>query len=301
MSDQINEVLTTPQRIKRAQIMKRHRAKIELARKRARGRLASGKKIVDRAMRAARNILRQRVAGKRGASYYDLSPAEKKEIDKQLEKRKKAIKKIATRLIMKVRQKEFARFKSFFQGDKMHHLHSEQFQDTMDQVLMEAQSVFLTEETNEIIEQVVDGPDLDMYKLYFVEALALEDGDEEMALHRVELVAELMEARTGRVGTRSYKGAERRFTVGGIGQAKRRKQKMVKPTTISGGIKGQRSGFVTRRRTKSGQVKVYKKSRAAQLFQRIGALASLGKVGGTHVPHASAPAGRRIVKPRKMK
>lgn len=193
----ITEVLSVQQRIKRAMILSRNRSKIERARERSRARLADAKKIVERAMRLARKIVRTRVVGERGERYEDLSPAEKMEIDKVMQKRKDAIKKVALRLIQNVRKKEFERYKSFYMGKQLDHLHTESVQEQNTEMLLEqmieaAQHLLITEEDNIRLESVFgNNDDFDLYKNYFVEALALEDNDSEMAMLRVVLLEKI--------------------------------------------------------------------------------------------------------------
>ena len=193
----LNEVMTAQQRIKRGMIMARNRAKIERARERSRGRLADAKKIVERAMRLARQIVRKRVVGERGERYEELSPAEKVEIDKVMQKRKDAIKKVALRLIQQVRKKEFERYKSFYMGKQLDHLHTESVQEQNTEMLLEqmigaAQHLLITEQDNIKLERAFgNNDDFDLYKNYFVEALALEDNDSEMAMLRVVLLEKI--------------------------------------------------------------------------------------------------------------
>lgn len=186
--DNINEALTPQQRIKRAIIMRRNRAKIERARERSRQRLADAKKVVDRAMRAARKVVRTRMAGARGEKYEELSAAEKSQIDKIMEKKKKTIKNVALRLIQDVRKKEFERYKSFYGGEKLDHLHTES-QQLLEQMILSAQQYLISEEAEHKLHQMFgDHEDLDLFKQYYVESLALEGGNVDMALVRVNLL-----------------------------------------------------------------------------------------------------------------
>lgn len=193
----ITEVLTAQQRMKRAMILSRNRSKIERARERSRGRLADAKKIVERAMRLARKIVRTRVVGERGERYEELSTAEKVEIDKVMQKRKDAVKKVALRLIQNVRKKEFERYKSFYAGKQLDHLHSESVQEQNTEMLLEqmigaAQHLLITEQDSIRLQRTFGtNDDFDLYKNYFVESLALEDNDSDMAMFRVSLLEDL--------------------------------------------------------------------------------------------------------------
>ena len=118
--DELDEtVLNLQQRMKRAQIMRRNEPKIRRAREMAQKRLAPEKNIKKRAYAMARQLVRKRVAGSRGAEYEKLGPTEKMIIDRAVEKKQKAIKKLALRLIPKVKSNEQKRLHTFMQGQRM--------------------------------------------------------------------------------------------------------------------------------------------------------------------------------------
>ena len=118
--DELDEkVLDITQRQKRAQIMRRYKAKIERSREIAQKRLAPEKNIKKRAYAQARQIVRKRFAGKRGAEYEKLGPSEKMAIDRAIEKKAGLIKKIALRLIPKVKSAEAKRLQSFHKGQQL--------------------------------------------------------------------------------------------------------------------------------------------------------------------------------------
>lgn len=117
IEDNLDEaVLTLLQRQKRAQILRRNKAKLERAREISRAKLAPQKNIRNRAFKQARQILRRRVAGNRGAEYEKLGPSEKMNIDRMIDKKQKIIKKLALRLIPKVKQAEQKRLQAFYAG-----------------------------------------------------------------------------------------------------------------------------------------------------------------------------------------
>lgn len=119
--DELDEtVLNIQQRQKRGLIMRRYRAKIERSKELSQKRLAPEKNIKKRAYAQARQIVRKRVAGKRGAEYEKLGPSEKMAIDRAIDKKAKAIKKLALRLIPKVKQAEQKRLHSFMKGQSIH-------------------------------------------------------------------------------------------------------------------------------------------------------------------------------------
>ena len=105
----IERVVSIMQRRKRALQMKRRKPRITRARDIKRTRLATQDQLMRRAMRMAKNMLRKRAAGARGANYNNLSPAQKMNIDRQIEPRAKNIKVIATRLMPRVKAGEMKR------------------------------------------------------------------------------------------------------------------------------------------------------------------------------------------------
>ena len=105
----LQEVLSVQQRIKRRTIMRRMKGKIARGRRIARKKLASPEKIKTRSNKKAREMIRKRLAGKRGAQYKDLPVSAKVEIDKKLEKKSNLIKQIAKRLLPKVKAADRAR------------------------------------------------------------------------------------------------------------------------------------------------------------------------------------------------
>ena len=120
MDDLDEKVLDIQQRQKRAQIMRRYKTKIERAREIAKKRMAPEANIRKRAYAQARQIVRRRVAGARGAEYEKLGPSEKIAIDRAVEGKQKAIKKLALRLIPRVKQAESKRLHAFMQGHQIH-------------------------------------------------------------------------------------------------------------------------------------------------------------------------------------
>jgi hypothetical protein len=116
MDDLDEKVLDITQRQKRAMILRRYHSKIERARELAQKRLAPEKNIKKRAYAQARQIVRKRFAGQRGAEYEKLGPSEKIAVDRAIEKKTALIKKLALRLIPRVKQAEAKRLQSFVRG-----------------------------------------------------------------------------------------------------------------------------------------------------------------------------------------
>jgi len=105
----LDEVLDRKARIKRARTMRRYKTKIANARKRVMRRSANKSRLSKRSRRKAVNLVKQRVAGKRGKNYNSLGVAQKMVIDKKVAKRKAVVSRIAKRNLPKVRQADRAR------------------------------------------------------------------------------------------------------------------------------------------------------------------------------------------------
>jgi hypothetical protein len=128
------EALTTQQRRDRGRVMRRYKAKISAARKRARRRKATPEKLKQRARRKARELIRQRFL--QGRNYGDLSPAEKVQIDKRVLKiPDSVIARISTRQLPKVRQAEIERISHLHSG--ISQIKKENLNDQFDQFIIE--------------------------------------------------------------------------------------------------------------------------------------------------------------------
>lgn len=104
----ISEALSVVQRVKRAQIMKRHKAILKVARRRAMQRRANKKVLNKRARRDAISFMKTKLSGGQKAS--DLSYAQKARVEDLIKKRKGAVARLAKRLVNKEREKESDRF-----------------------------------------------------------------------------------------------------------------------------------------------------------------------------------------------
>jgi hypothetical protein len=105
----IERVVSLMQRRKRALQMKRSKPRIVRARNIKKNRMANQDQLMRRAMRMAKTMLRKRAAGARGTNYSKLSPAQKINIDRQVEPRAKNIKFIAARMMPRVKAGEMRR------------------------------------------------------------------------------------------------------------------------------------------------------------------------------------------------
>jgi len=109
--DELDEALTRQQRIKRGRQMRRMRVKMKRGREKAKRRRANIDVLKRRSRKAARNIIKKRLAGNK--RYADMEPAEKERIDKRIEKiSKQRIDNLAIKLLPSVKKKERERLQA---------------------------------------------------------------------------------------------------------------------------------------------------------------------------------------------
>ena len=106
---EMNEVLNITQRLAKSRVMKRIGKKLARARKIASKKMKSASKLAQMAKKAAIAAMRKKLGGQKGASYASLSPSDKMNIDKKVEKKKSVIAKMAQRMLPKVRKDAMAR------------------------------------------------------------------------------------------------------------------------------------------------------------------------------------------------
>lgn len=106
---EIEEALTIAQRQKMKAVFRKNKAKIALGRKKAQKKLASPEKLKARAEKQARNILLKKITKDKDKA--DLSFGQRQSIEKQLEKKKAAIQKIAKKLLPQVRKADREKLK----------------------------------------------------------------------------------------------------------------------------------------------------------------------------------------------
>lgn len=121
---QERKALTLAQRQQRARQIKRIQPKLQRAKEISRARLAGPKKLQARAEAKARAFLKSRVTARKDIPYSELTTGEKIQIDTAIAKKTKLIKRIAARLLPKLRKAEFERLKSFHTGAPMKSLHT---------------------------------------------------------------------------------------------------------------------------------------------------------------------------------
>lgn len=109
-SADFSEAMSLQHRMKMKAAFRKNKAKIMLGRKKAAKKLASPEKLKKRAEKAARQILIKKILKQRNKD--DLSFAGRASIEKQLSKKKGAIKKIAKRLLPQIKAKDKAKLKN---------------------------------------------------------------------------------------------------------------------------------------------------------------------------------------------
>lgn len=107
VKDDLDEALTTQQRIKRRQIMRRLKAKIAMGRKRAAKKRATPEKLKQRAMKRARAAMIKKLA--RGKDKADLSFSQRKDIEQRVAKRASMIARMAKKMLPTVRKDDMAK------------------------------------------------------------------------------------------------------------------------------------------------------------------------------------------------
>jgi len=111
------EALDVTQRRKRAQIMKRNKAKIAIGRRRAERKIANMEKLKKRAHKHARNEILKRLT--KDIPKAELSVARKKELEKRLEKPvvQKRIARSAKKMLPSIRKAEMERKRNKNKGE----------------------------------------------------------------------------------------------------------------------------------------------------------------------------------------
>jgi hypothetical protein len=108
-SVEVDEALNPAQRRQRARLFKRYKSRIEIGRERAKRKVASPEKLMNRSMKAARKAIIKKIT--KGLTKDELNFARRQEIEKRLETpaMKKRIKALAKRMLPKVRKTELER------------------------------------------------------------------------------------------------------------------------------------------------------------------------------------------------
>jgi hypothetical protein len=101
-TESLDEAKTVAQRLKMKQAFRKNKAKIALGRKKASRKLADKDTLMKRARKHARNLLVKKLT--KGKDKSELSFAQRQNIEKQVDKKKGAIDRIAKKLLPKLRQ-----------------------------------------------------------------------------------------------------------------------------------------------------------------------------------------------------
>ena len=100
-AEEWQEAFTMQQRIKAKATFKKNKSKIELGRKKAAKKLASPEKLKARAEKQARNMIAKKILKDKDKD--DLGFAGRQGLEKQLDKKKGAIHKLATKLLPSIK------------------------------------------------------------------------------------------------------------------------------------------------------------------------------------------------------
>ena len=107
---EFEEAMTAAQRQKAKATFRKNKSKIMLGRKKAAKKLASPEKLQGKAIKQARNLLLKKMTKGKGKD--ELSFAQRKALENKLDKKKGAIKKIAKKLLPKIKAADKAKLKS---------------------------------------------------------------------------------------------------------------------------------------------------------------------------------------------
>ena len=110
------EALTMQQRLARARSLKKNKAKLAIGSKKAARKIADMETLKKRARNQARNLLLKKIT--KDIPKGELSFARRQSIEKQLDKKKAVVDKIAKKLLPKVRKAEIDKKKKARSGDK---------------------------------------------------------------------------------------------------------------------------------------------------------------------------------------
>jgi len=105
--EEVEEALTTPQRLARSRQMKRFKARLKLGRQRASRRIASKEKLEKRARKQARNAVLKKLT--KDIPKSELTFARRQEIEKRLDKMKPRIDRLVKKMLPKVRKAELTK------------------------------------------------------------------------------------------------------------------------------------------------------------------------------------------------
>lgn len=109
--EDLEEVLSIKGRRSLGRSTRKRKGKLKAARKRRANRRADKKRLTRRSRKGAISQVRNKVAGKQGKKYSELSPAQKSMIDKRVKKRKKMVDRLSRKGMPGQRKKDIARLR----------------------------------------------------------------------------------------------------------------------------------------------------------------------------------------------
>tara|TARA_B110000503_G_C6885504_1_gene304528 strand:- start:256 stop:624 length:369 start_codon:yes stop_codon:yes gene_type:complete len=115
-TEEWQEAFTMQQRIKAKATFKKNKSKIELGRKKAAKKLASPEKLKARAEKQARNMIAKKILKDKDKN--DLGFAGRQGLEKQLDKKKGAIHKLATKLLPSIKVADREKLRKNKEDDK---------------------------------------------------------------------------------------------------------------------------------------------------------------------------------------
>lgn len=117
-------VVQLAQRRKRASLMRRVQAKLKRRKELSSTKLHSQSQLTQKSSQIAKNILRKRFAGSQGANYQHLSPSNKVQVDKIIDKKAILIRSMAKKLIPRLRSADVKRLHAVRSGGSVHGIQS---------------------------------------------------------------------------------------------------------------------------------------------------------------------------------
>ena len=124
-NNKLNErVVELAQRRKRASLMRRVQAKLHRRKQLSATKLHSQQQLSQRSSSIAKTMLRKRLAGSQGAAYAHLSPSNKIQVDKIVDKKAILIRSMAKRMIPRLRSADVKRLQAVRSGGSVHGIQS---------------------------------------------------------------------------------------------------------------------------------------------------------------------------------
>jgi hypothetical protein len=124
-NNKLNErVVMLAQRRKRASLMRRVQSKLKRRKELSRSKLHSQSQLSQKSSRIAKTMLRKRLAGSQGAAYAHLSPSNKIQVDKIVDKKAILIRSMAKKMIPRLRSADVKRLQAVRSGGSVHGIQS---------------------------------------------------------------------------------------------------------------------------------------------------------------------------------